>query len=557
LYQEGNVTESTFIRNACGLIERIARYLDGKKPVFWILFGILVCSIALTGLNGSLQNIDEVLYSRVARETFEKSSWLIQYKDSEAWFHKSPMLFWGIMTSYRLFGVSDFSAKLPSAVASIISAFMILFISRKVFSRTGAGVIAAFIYLCSIQVYASTHQVATDSLLVASLLTTLYFLIRGVSERPSWLLLCAVLNGIVFLTKSIFGMVIPVVLFIYIIANRRWALFPYLVLMLVISVGMAAPYFIYVYRTIPEVFLETFLQENLIQRFHTGGEVGIGSYLLRLPYGIGYYAVVLFLFLLPFTPGLFFLFGFKKSGHTAGEILWGERSSVVSIYFLVVLFGYSLLEGHWLHWSMTMIPAASIMLGRVLDGIRRKGFFLATAALGTAVIAVFVYALVTLADTYPTYKDVVIGLIAAYAVLVLASVIFYLDKAPVGRKPFFLAAVFFIVFTVETAITVPLDFNHDLKRFGSIVYDDPSPFVVVSTNRVNEGNKTTATIWYLKMDSTQYGSLEKFRKASDNIEEGTYVMFDREDTENIRSMFDSFDVLMYGRIWNLGRIIEK
>lgn len=532
-------------------------YTTDRKPVFWILFGILVCSIALTGLNGSLQNIDEVLYSRVARETFEKGSWFIQYKDGEAWFHKSPMLFWGILTSYRLFGVSDFTSKLPSAVASIISAFMILFISRKVFSRTGAGVIAAFIYLCSIQVYASTHQVATDSLLVASLLTTLFFLIRGISERSSWLLLTAVLNGLVFLTKSIFGMVIPAVLFIFILTDRRWALLPHLVLMLVISVGIAAPYFIYVYRTIPEVFLESFLRINLIQRFYSGGEVGIGSLLLRLPYGIAYYTVVLFLFLMPFTPGLFFLFGRKNSGHSAGEILWGGRSRVVSIYFLVILFGYSLLEGHWLHWSMTMIPAASIILGRVLDGIRKKSFFLTVAAFGTVIIAVFVYAFATLADTYPTYRDVVIGLIAAYAVLVLTSVIFYLGKDSVGRKPFFLAAVFFIAFAVETAITIPLDFNSDLKRFGSIVYDDPSPFVVVSTDRVNEGSKTTATIWYLKMNSTQYGSLDKFRKSSGGMEEGTYVMFYREDTDKILSMFESFDVLMNGKIWNLGRIIEK
>jgi len=532
-------------------------YITDRKPVFWILFGILVCSIALTGLNGSLQNIDEVLYSRVARETFEKGSWLIQYKDGEAWFHKSPMLFWGILTSYRLFGVSDFTAKLPSAVASIISAFMILFISRKVFSRTGAGVIAAFIYLCSIQVYASTHQVATDSLLVASLLITLFFLIRGISERSSWLLLAAVLNGIVFLTKSIFGMVIPAVLFIFILTDRRWALLPYLVLMLVISVGIAAPYFIYVYRTIPEVFLESFLRVNLIQRFYSGGNIGIGSLLLRLPYGIAYYAVVLFLFLMPFTPGLFFLFGRKNSGHSAGEILWGGHSRVVSIYFLVILFGYSLLEGHWLHWSMTMIPAVSIILGRVLDGIRKKSFFLMVAAFGTVIIAVFVYAFATLADTYPTYRDVVIGLIAAYAVLVLTSVIFYLGKDSVGRKPFFLATVFFIAFAVETAITVPLDFNPDLKRFGSIVYDDPSSFVVVSTNRVNEGSKTTATIWYLKMNSTQYGSLDAFRKASGGIAEGTYVMFYREDTDKILSMFESFDVLMNGKIWNLGRIIEK
>jgi 4-amino-4-deoxy-L-arabinose transferase-like glycosyltransferase len=541
------------------LTGRITKAVQKKGAVFYIVFGVLVCAIALTGLNGSLQNIDEVLYSRVARETYEHNSWLLQYKDGELWFHKSPMLFWGIMLSYRVFGVSDFAAKFPSAVSSIVTAFMILLISIKVFSSRRAGTIAAFIYLCSLQTYASTHQVATDSLLVASMLTTLFFLIRGTREKPSWLFVAAFLNGLLFLTKSIFGFVMPTVLLVYIITEKRWNLLLHLFLMLVISIAMAAPYFAYVYKAIPNVFIQSFLKVNLLQRFHSGGggAGGIGTLLLRVPYGIAYYAVVLLLFVLPFTPAVFFLFYRKGEDSRIRDIVWNPGSRLVSTYFLTVLAGFSLLEGHWLHWSLSMIPAVCIMLGRVLDGIRKRSIFLSIAGFGALVVAVLLYAFFTLRHTYPTYRDVVLGLVIVYAILIFTCMLFYFRRTAPDMGSFLLAGVFFIAFTVETAITVPLDFNPDLKDFSKIIYEEPFPLAVVSNRSVNEGGKTTATIWYLKMNSTQYGSVEEFGKALEGIERGTYVMFYRGDAEKIRPMFKSFETLADGAIWSLGRIIEK
>jgi 4-amino-4-deoxy-L-arabinose transferase-like glycosyltransferase len=534
-----------------------------NRFLFYIVFGVFVCTIALTGLNGSLQNLDEVLYARVARETFEKGSVLLQYNDGERWFHKSPMMFWGIMLSYRVFGVSDFAAKFPSAVSSIVTAFMILLISMKVFSSRRAGTIAAFIYLCSLQAYASTHQVATDSLLVASLLTTLFFLIRGVRDRPSWLFVASFLNGLLFLTKSVFGFVMPMTLFIYIIIEKRWDLFLHLLLLLVISLGMSAWYFIYVYKAIPEVFIQSFLGVNLLQRFHSVGSAGIsgiagiGSLLFRVPYNIGYYTVSIFLFVLPFTPAVFFLFYRKDEVSRVRDILWNPESRLVSIYFFVILFGFSLLEGHWLHWSLSMIPAVCILLGRVLDGIRRRSIFLFIGGLGIIVAFILTYALITLGHTYPVFKDVVLGLIIVYALVIVLCILLYLFNVDPARGIYLLAGVFFIAFTVHTAVTVPLDFNPDLKAFGRIVYDESSPFVVIGTDEVNEGNKTFATKWYLKMDSIQYRTIDEFENAADGIENGTYVMLYRGDAEKVGGMFSSFETLKKGIVWNLGRVIEK
>jgi 4-amino-4-deoxy-L-arabinose transferase-like glycosyltransferase len=131
------------------------RFFQNKK-IFYIVFSALVLLISLTGLNGSLQNVDETLFARVSRESLEENSWMIQIKDGEKIFFKSPMVFWTAMLSFKFFGVSDFTAKLPSAIANIISSFVILFICVKIFKSYKAGIIAVFIYLCSFQGYGSS-----------------------------------------------------------------------------------------------------------------------------------------------------------------------------------------------------------------------------------------------------------------------------------------------------------------------------------------------------------------------------------------------------------------
>ncbi len=534
------------------LITKLTKENYKKKLPFFILFSVLVISISLAGLNGSLQNVDEVLYARVSRESLEHQSWLIQYKDGQEWFHKAPMIFWAVMSSFKLFGISDFTARLPAAFAGIVSAFMILFISRKIFNSTKTGVIAAFIYLTSLQVNASTHQVATDSLLVMFLLISLFFLLKGVSDKASWLLPASFFNGMVFLTKLPLGFVVPATLFIYILFEKKWRLFPYLVTLLIISLGISLPYFIYIYKKIPQLFVESFIYVNLIQRFHSGGDVGIGKLLFRLPYGIAYYAVVLLFLVMPFTPAIFFVFYRKGETGSIKDVIWNDLSKILSIYFLVVLFGYSLLEGHWLHWSMPMIPVVVIFLGNVLDRIKNRKLSLAFSILAFIVLAIFIFLYLKEGSKYPAFRDVAIGLITVYAIYIIINLVIYFRRIVSDAGIFLLVTIFFIIFTVHTAVTVPLDFNKDIKSFSDVLYDEPSPLIVIATDKVNEGSKTTATIWYLKMPSIQYNSFDVFKRDIKQIEKGTYLIYYREYTEKLYKLFSSFKELKTGRVWNLG-----
>jgi 4-amino-4-deoxy-L-arabinose transferase-like glycosyltransferase len=526
-----------------------------NRSVFFALLVILICVISFTGLTGSLQNLDECLYANIARETLEKGS-VIPLKEGQYYLHKSPMMFWSTILSFRVFGVNDFGAKFPSAFANAVSSIFIFFISLKLFKSRVAGILSTFIYLTSIQVYGSSHQLATDSLMVMSLLATLFFGIKGVDDNKYWLLLAAFFNGMTFLIKSIMGLILPATLLLLILIERRWDIIPFFLLYLLMSIAMSAPYFFIVYRKAPELFVQTFLRANILGRFYRRGGVQLKTIVSILLAGLQY-ILFLLLFLLPFSPGLFYLFFRKTEARPVGDMLWGKTSRILSIYFLIVLIGFSIssANGVWTHYTLPMIPAVSLFLGYTLSEIQNRKIFLLLGVISLLVGAGVLGIYLMIHRKYPTYLDMIIGLTAACALFSMCNILLYYSKTELRIGILAAVGTYFIAFTIFTAVTVPLDFNADIKSFGKLVYDKPSPVVVINTKEVNEGrNKRRAVYWYLKMNASEHRTLEDFLAQQDSVKKGSYLIYYKAYNAQLRSHFPSLAVLKAGRIWNLGVI---
>ncbi|GAI92869.1 unnamed protein product [marine sediment metagenome] len=131
------------------------------------------------------------------------------------------------------------------------------------------------------------------------------------------------------------------------------------------------------------------------------------------------------------------------------------------------------------------------------------------------------------------------------------NIIFFFRRINAKLGVFSLVFIFFISFTVHTAITIPLDFNSDIKSFAD-VYEDSAPIVIISTREVDEGSKTRVTIWYMRKRSKQYKTFEHFLEASGEIEKGTYLIFYNGYTDELQKLYESFKILKTGKIWSIG-----
>src|SRR5271154_4657515 len=69
----------------------------------------------------SLWDIDEGNNAEAAREMYESGNWVVPTFNYQLRPDKPALLYWLQMAGYRVFGINEFSARLPSAFAAVVS----------------------------------------------------------------------------------------------------------------------------------------------------------------------------------------------------------------------------------------------------------------------------------------------------------------------------------------------------------------------------------------------------------------------------------------------------
>ncbi|MGM3306400.1 ArnT family glycosyltransferase [Anabaena sp. WFMT] len=106
-----------------------------------LLIWLLPLLLFSSGEN-SLMAHDEALYARRARLMFESGDWIAPWGNAH---HKTPGFYWLIAIFYKLFGVSDISARIPSMIAGILSIFVIYEITKIVLDQKLAYLASAIL----------------------------------------------------------------------------------------------------------------------------------------------------------------------------------------------------------------------------------------------------------------------------------------------------------------------------------------------------------------------------------------------------------------------------
>ena len=74
---------------------------------------------------------DEPRYAQVAREMLDRRDWVTPVLGGHAWLEKPPLYYWQAMLAYRIFGVSDVAARIPSAIDATLLVIAVFFSSAS------------------------------------------------------------------------------------------------------------------------------------------------------------------------------------------------------------------------------------------------------------------------------------------------------------------------------------------------------------------------------------------------------------------------------------------
>lgn len=197
--------------------------LDSRFIVFFFSAVVFLgCIISPPSL---LDDVDSV-QAQIARNMLDSHDWVTARLDGVAYLEKSPMNYWFIAAMYKIFGVHDWAARLPSALAAVGLALLTAAFGTWAFGRR-AGNAAGLAAGTCIGLFLFTRILIPDVMLTLTICLAMWAFLRALDDeekRPRWWAAAmAAAIGTGMLLKGLIAAVFPIGgAVIYLLATRQF-----------------------------------------------------------------------------------------------------------------------------------------------------------------------------------------------------------------------------------------------------------------------------------------------------------------------------------------------
>ena len=224
--------------------------------------------------NYGLLDKDEPRYCSCALEMLENNDWTIPKFNFQNRFDKPPLFYWLIATSYKLFGISDFTSRMPSAICAILTILFTWYVANKIFGRL-VGFISAIILGTSIEFILLGHRAATDMALCFFFSGSLYsillsYALKNFKLKIFWVCLSGIFAGFSILTKGPIGIILPLIILTFFLLSRKQFDIKHLktyFLVCFFALVICLPWFFAVHKATNGEFTNEFFLTHNIKRF--------------------------------------------------------------------------------------------------------------------------------------------------------------------------------------------------------------------------------------------------------------------------------------------------
>ena len=193
----------------------------------WI-FAILIVVVYFFGLTIPLVGPDEPRYAQVAREMWQAGDWVTPTLGGFHWFEKPALLYWLQISSYNIFGVSEFAARFGSALFGLGTIASLWLLGRSVESRDGVirfSNLLALIAASSIGIIVFARGASFDIILTFPITASLvsYWLWERKGSDCGSLVGFYFFIGVALLAKGLVGIVFPfAIVTFYHLLSWKW-----------------------------------------------------------------------------------------------------------------------------------------------------------------------------------------------------------------------------------------------------------------------------------------------------------------------------------------------
>ncbi len=423
---------------------------------------------------------DEPRYAWIARDMAETGDWVTPRLYGKPWFEKPPLFYWAAALCFKLFGVSEAAARLPSAISALLATLALAWLAFRLY---GAETTRWLLLLLptTVGMIGFSHAAATDMpfsamLTIAMVCASVVLGLTRSEKSPvlpqtPWLALAlfGFFLGLAVLAKGPAGIIlVGGAVFSWALFTKRWrdAFRLFHPAALASFFATALPWYILCARRNPD-FFRIFIVEHNFKRYLTPEFQHIQP--------IWYYGPMLLIGLAPWTPMFW-----SVVKDLARE--WNDRSDFIKIYlycwaaFTVIFFSVS--RSKLPGYILPAVPPLALSLSRSIS-LRIRGILPGKKWIGIAGSAAIVGMTVAIdrlpfaIDYFPPGPLFLVNLVdyvAAIAAMVMAL------RRRVASALFL--SVISIIFTLAVGLTGDTKWSLDLgisARWASKVPEGVTP----------------------------------------------------------------------------------
>ena len=316
-------------------------------PLFFVKLG-----------GAGLVDPDEPYYAVPALEMLKTHIWAVPIFRGQPWFDKPVLFYWMILAAFKAFGVSEWAARVGSALAGLLGAVAVATMAPSAWRRNGAHVLAAVVLATSLE-YAFLSRSAVTDMTLTMFLTLGFLAVARHLESGGWASAASAgaAFGLATLTKGPVGVLVPALALAgYGLATRRRELLE--VRSIAVSAAAfattALPWYAYMVVAHRDLVLKVFLGEENLGRF-------VSPEHRQIPF---FYVAVLAAGLLPWSAALpagllravrAFRRGDERPGTSPGAVF-------ALAWFAAVVGLFSLSASKLLTYILPAFPAAAFLI---------------------------------------------------------------------------------------------------------------------------------------------------------------------------------------------------
>jgi 4-amino-4-deoxy-L-arabinose transferase-like glycosyltransferase len=358
-----------------------------RRVALWAVLAAIAASwIALLG-GRALYNPDEARYAEIPREMLASGDWIVPRLDGLVYIEKPPLQYWVTALSYRLFGESEWSARLYTGLCGLATALVTAWLAFRLWDAASAwraGILCA----SSLIVLVMSHQLTLDMSLTLYLTVTLaaFCVAHDPRTRPRerrlYMVLVWASAAAAFLTKGLEAGALPVLaLVVYSLMHRDagpWRrLYP--LAGLAVFLALTLPWLIAIQSRLPS-FFDFFIVREHFERFLTRVEARYQPW--------WFFGEVFVIGALPWiVPMTRALLGGWRATRPRGQF---DARRLLWTYSVVVLVFFSLSDSKLIPYILPMFPPVALLVASAPESRLRAD--LGSTAIGLAVAGLLVVA---------------------------------------------------------------------------------------------------------------------------------------------------------------------